>query len=209
MDSEVRVKLTDADLIKYNYARVYLQMLKRYLPHIFMADSDIISDYHWDIKELGSQPFFQQYNNNATKTVSSGMSASIIYDTRTNINNPEHAFYAGLTYRSNFTFLGSDQNWESVYLEFKKYFKLNPHAHQVLAFWNLNWFTFGGKPPYFDLPSMGWDSYSNTGRGYIQGRLRGPGLVYSGAEHRFDILRSGLLGGSSLRMLPVLRKRRM
>lgn len=56
-------------------------------------------------------------------------------------------------------------------------------------------FTLGGNPPFLDLPSTGWDTYSNTGRGFIQGRFRGKNLVYGEAEYRFGLSRNGLLGG--------------
>ena len=91
--------------------------------------------------------------------------------------------------------MGSDQNWQSLYLDFRKYIKLSPHSDNVLAFWNLDWFTFGGNAPYFDLPSTGWDVYSNTGRGYIQSRLRGPGMLYFETEYRFKLTKNGLFGG--------------
>ena len=56
-------------------------------------------------------------------------------------------------------------------------------------------FTLGGNPPFLDLPSTGWDTYSNTGRGFIQGRFRGKSLVYGEAEYRFGLSRNELLGG--------------
>ncbi|OGX83481.1 hypothetical protein [Hymenobacter coccineus] len=49
--------------------------------------------------------------------------------------------------------------------------------------------------PYLDLPATGWDTHSVTGRGYIQGRFRGPGLLYGEAEYRFNLTRSRVLGG--------------
>jgi outer membrane protein assembly factor BamA len=118
-----------------------------------------------------------------------------LYDSRKNINNPLQGFYSSIAYRNNSTFLGSDHNWQSLLLEFRKYIKLSSHSNNVLAFWSYNWFTFGGKPPYFDLPSTGWDTFSNVGRGYIQGRLRGTSLIYLETEYRFGITHNGLLGG--------------
>jgi len=52
-----------------------------------------------------------------------------------------------------------------------------------------------GTPPYLDLPSIGWDNYSNTGRGYVPGRFTGNNLMYLESEYRFGITRNGLLGG--------------
>ncbi len=119
----------------------------------------------------------------------------MIYDSRKNSNYGEDAAFCNFSYRYNSKFLGSDQSWQSVYLEFKKYVKLSSQNDNVLAFWNLDWFSFGGKPPYFDLPSTGWDVYSNSGRGYIQSRLRGPGMLYFETEYRFRLTKNGLFGG--------------
>ena len=80
-------------------------------------------------------------------------------------------------------------------MDFRKYIKPSSRSDNLLAFWSYNWFSFGGKAPYFDLPSTGWDTYSNLGREYIQGRLRGANLIYVESEYRFSITRNGLLGG--------------
>ena len=65
----------------------------------------------------------------------------------------------------------------------------------MLALWIYNNFTLKGKPPYLDLPSIGWDDYSNTGRGYVPGRFTGRNLIYFESEYRFGITHNGLLGG--------------
>ena len=187
--------LSDADLVNYSYIRIYQTTLKQIVSSKFYAGIGYNLDYHFDIKDEGAGKDFEAYNGNTTKTISSGLSLNLQYDSRKNINYPEDATYANASYRYNSTLLGSNQNWESLYLEFKKFFKLSKTSHNVLAFWSLNWFTFGGKPPYFDLPSTGWDSYSNSGRGYIQGRLRGPSMLYLESEYRFGITRNGLIGG--------------
>ncbi|MEI7980498.1 MAG: hypothetical protein WCI71_02525 [Bacteroidota bacterium] len=44
-----------------------------------------------------------------------------------------------------------------------------------------------GKVPYLDLPAVGWDTYNRSGRGYVQGRIRGVNMVYGEAEYRFPI----------------------
>jgi outer membrane protein assembly factor BamA len=185
--------LSNADLIDYSYIRIYQEVLKR-LSNNYYAGIGYNLDYHWNIKELGSGDF-QQYSNNTTKTVSSGLLLHLLYDGRKNVNDPQKGYYASLAYRPNFTFLGSDQNWQSLILDFRKYFKLSDHSDNILALWSYNWFTFGGKLPYFDLPSTGWDTYSSIGRGYIQGRFRGSNLLYEEGEYRFGITRNGLIGG--------------
>jgi len=187
--------LDDVDSIDYRYIKFYQEALIRIAPD-FYGGIGYDLDYHYDISDGGnSLTDFQLYNNYATKTVSSGVVAHLKYDTRDNINNPETSVYASVAYRYNSTMLGSDEDWQYIQTEVRKYFLLSHKWHYVLGFWTWDEFTFGGKPPYLDLPSTGWDTYNNTGRGYIQGRFRGANFAYLETEFRFDILRSGLLGG--------------
>ncbi len=185
--------LSNAEIIDYSYIRVYQEVLKK-IHSNFFAGVGYNFDYHYNIKEVGVGDF-QQYNKYATKTTSSGATLHLLYDGRKNVNNPPKGLYGSVTYRNNSTYLGSDQNWQSLIVDFRDYIKLSSHSDNVLAFWSYNWFTFGGKVPYFDLPSTGWDTYSNVGRGYIQGRLRGSNFIYLESEYRFAITRNGLLGG--------------
>jgi hypothetical protein len=191
--------LANWDLINYSYIRFYQEVLKQIPGTKFYLGAGYDMDYHFDIKKLdsaGRGTDFTQYNGNLKSTVSSGPVVDLRYDDRKNQNNPiENALYSSLVYRYNTTLLGSTRNYQSVVWDTRKYIKFSQHSDNMLCFWNLNWFTFGGKAPYFDLPSTGWDSYSNTGRGYIQGRLRGPGMIYLESEYRFGITRNGLLGG--------------
>jgi hypothetical protein len=185
--------IANTDKVDYSYYRIYQEVLKK-IRSSFYAGLGYNLDYHQKIKDQGIGDF-QSYTNGATSTNSSGLVLHFLFDKRQNINNPPLGYYASFSYRSNFRFLGSDQNWQSLILDCRKYIKLPFGSENILAFWSYDWFTFGGKVPYFDLPSTGWDTYSNMGREYIQGRLRGTSLVYLEAEYRFRITRNGLLGG--------------
>ncbi|HTB32829.1 MAG TPA: hypothetical protein VK808_12430 [Bacteroidia bacterium] len=175
----------------YSYIKVYQEVLRHFGSNYYGGIGYNFDD-HFNIRDYGDETDFQQYNEGATKTVSSGPIVHLMYDSRTNINNPKDAFYASVIYRENLTFLGSDQNWQYLQVEVRKYFRLS--SHDVLAFWSWNEFT-SGHAPYFDLPSNQWDTYSNTGRGYIQGFYKGTNMVYLEAEYRFGISRNGLFGG--------------
>ena len=76
----------------------------------------------------------------------------------------------------------------------RKYFKLSDHSNNVLAFWSYTWITLNGRQPYLDLPSVGNDTYNNTGRGYAIDRFRGKNMLYLESEYRFGITKNGLLG---------------
>lgn len=185
--------LDNAEKIDYSYIRVYQEVLRK-IKSDFYSGIGYNLDYHFNINNQGIGDF-QQYNDNAVKTVSSGVLLHFLFDARKNINNPFQGYYASAAIRGNFTFLGSDKNWQSLILDFRKYIKILSHSENMLSFWSYNWFSFGGKAPYFDLPSTGWDTYSNLGREYIQGRLRGANLLYFESEYRFGITRNGLFGG--------------
>lgn len=182
----------NADLIDYSYVRVYQEILRHFSSNYYLGIGYNL-DYHFGISDPTPVTDFPVYNNGAITTISSGLVAHFMYDNRTNQNNPKQAFYASVSYRVNSTILGSDQNWQMLLVDVRKYFKLS--HNMVLAFWTWDEFTFSGMAPYLDLPSNGWDTYSNTGRGYIQGRFRGPGMLYGETEFRFGITKNGLLGG--------------
>ena len=80
-------------------------------------------------------------------------------------------------------------------IDVRTYFHFPENSKNVLAFWNLDWITTSGKPPYLLLPSTGWDDQYNSGRGYIQGRFRGQNMLYLESEYRYRISRNGLFGG--------------
>lgn len=185
------------DRLLYTYLRLYQAILRQILPN-FSVGVGYALDYHWNIRDENNTPQlnddFEKYNS-GTRTVSSGLMFSVQYSTRRNPNNPQNGFFGNLVVRPNMRWLGSDQNWQSVLADFRKYVPLAENGKHILTFWNLNWLSFGGQAPYLDLPSTGWDTYSNMGRGYTQGRFRGRNLIYLETEYRTVLLRNGLLSG--------------
>ena len=185
------------DRLLYSYLRLHQAVLRQVVPNLSVGIGYAL-DYHWNIREENSTPQlnddFQHYST-ATHSVSSGPTFSVQYTNRRNPNNPQSGFYGNVVFRPNLTWLGSDQNWKSLIADFRKYIPLSSDSRHILAFWSMNWLTFGGNAPYLDLPSTGWDTYSNLGRGYTQGRFRGRDLVYLETEYRAALLHNGLLGG--------------
>jgi len=188
--------LDDADPIDYKYIRFYQEVAKEIYPDLLIGLGYNL-DYHYDIKETNVNPGeitdFEKYGLTHT-SVSSGLSFNVLYDTRRNSNNPQGGWYGYLSLRPNLTYLGSDKNWQSAYLEFRKYIKFPGNSHNVLAFWNFNWFTFG-HAPYLDLPATAWETYANSARGYVQDRFKGPSMLYFESEYRFQITNNGFMGG--------------
>ncbi|HVY74582.1 MAG TPA: BamA/TamA family outer membrane protein [Puia sp.] len=189
--------LDNADRIDYSHIRIHQAVMKRFGAD-FYAGLGYYLDYHWDVEESGQangEPSDASIYGLPKKMVSSGPVINFLYDNRKNAINADEGFYANLLYRPNLTILGSDNNWQSLTIDIRKYVPLSRRKRSILAFWSYNWLTPSGKPPYLDLPATGWDTYNNTGRGYIQARFRSENMLYLESEYRFNITRNGLFGG--------------
>jgi outer membrane protein assembly factor BamA len=183
--------------LDYNYIKIH-QTVLRSITTNFFAGMGLYYDVYWNIEELDNPEnkttSFERYGfSEKEKAVSVVVKA--LYDSRKNPINPTNGWYGNIIYRPNLTMLGSDNNWQSLLLEARKYIHLKKTSKNILALWSYNWFTLAGKPPYLFLPSTAWDDMYNTGRGYIQGRYRSKNMMYLEAEYRFGISRNGLLGG--------------
>jgi hypothetical protein len=189
--------LAEGYKINYDYIRFYQFVLRQFLKDFFVGGGYQL-DYHYNIEQLGVSNIVTDYDTYGftNKSVSAGVALDVLYDTRQNSINPEGgSFYGNAILRQNLTQLGSDQHWSSLILDVRKYFSFPGGSQNVLAIWSYDWLVLHGNAPYLDLPSTGWDSYNNTGRGYIQSRFRSKDMLDLEAEYRFGILHNGLLGG--------------
>lgn len=190
-------ELNRFDLLDYHYLKLHQSIVKRLAPDLYVGPGLSI-DHHWNISDTTTlnKPLtgFTQYGfTNASTSI--GVSVNILYDTRKNLVNPvPNSSYVNLIYRNNLTVLGSDQDWQGLVIDARKYFAFPKASKNVLAFWTYNLLTLQGKPPYLHLPATASDVYNNTGRGYIQGRFRGDKLLFAESEYRFGITENGFLG---------------
>jgi len=136
------------------------------------------------------------YGTDGRNSFSSGLTLNAVYDTRQNLFNPFPGIFANLIYRHNAGFLGSDNNSQSIYLDFRKYIAVGDNSvyKSVFAFWTYYWTTISNGTPYLNLPGIGNDPYQHSGRGIEQNRYRGNSLIYFEAEYRRDITANGLFG---------------
>jgi outer membrane protein assembly factor BamA len=180
--------------LDYYYIRLYGDALIRIGKNIYAGPGYRLDD-HWKIHQNLPDSEETDYNRYGytKKAVSSGLAFNVLMDTRDNPVNPGKGFFFKVVTRVNMKGLGSDSNWQSVLLEGRKFIPVD-HGSKIIALWTYNWFTLGGNSPYLDLPSLGWDGYNNTGRGYIQSRFMGKKMLYDEAEFRFRLTRNGLIG---------------
>lgn len=191
-------RLDDAYTVDYSSLRLHQRVFRAVAKDLY-AGVGYAFDYFWNVREVdppaGVVTDFQKYGL-TEQSVSSGPTVNVLYDNRRIAVNADRGFYASAVYRDNLKALGSDDNWQSLQVDLRKYVRFPAGSENVLAFWNYDWFTLGGgNPPYLLLPNTGGDPYSNTGRGYIQGRYRGLNMLYLESEYRFRITRNGLFGG--------------
>jgi outer membrane protein assembly factor BamA len=189
--------IDDKQHMRYNLFRLSEIVMKHVAGNFFLGAGYKLQQ-HWNITskkpEDGAVSDYEIYGATPRST-SSGLSLNALFDSRDNSVNPSKGFYAAIQYYNYEKALGSTDNWQSLIIDVRKYYRLPENSDNVIAFWSYDWLTLSGRPPYLDLPSTSWDTYSTTGRGYIQSRFRGAQMVYAEAEYRFKITRNGLLGG--------------
>jgi len=190
-------KMDNDDPMDYKFIRFYETAYRR-LTGNFYAGLGYMLDTHYDITDKGNLngaiADYERYGKSA-HSIASGFNVSTLYDSRDNGLNASRGALVSLTYRTAMRGLGSTENWNSLMVDARKYFKFPAGSENVIALWNFDWVVLNGSPAYLDLPSLSWDSNSATGRGYIQGRFRGAQMFYGEAEYRFKITGNGLIGG--------------
>jgi len=191
--------IEDEIFINFNYLRVH-QTAYREIAKNTYAGVGYNLDYHTKIRQTHIKDNevndFSEYGD-PSKTLSSGFTLNGLFDKRKNSISPRHGeHYANVIYKNNFKQIGSSSDWSSLFIDLRTYFKLGKSPDNILAFWSYNQFVLGGTPPFLDLPSTGWDAYTNFARQYRQGRYVGKSLLYLESEYRFKISRNGFFNGS-------------
>ncbi|GAB2686936.1 hypothetical protein GCM10027037_06260 [Mucilaginibacter koreensis] len=187
-------------LVDYSYIRLYQSILRRIKPYLLLGIGYDI-DYRINIQSQTPTDNLAEFSGydlgtrHGQNSFSAGPTLNLLYDTRNNSLNPLPGCYANIIYRYNSPMFGSSRKWESLYLDIRKYISFSHSRQQnTLALWAYFWTTLDSGAPYLDLPSIGWDPFNRSGRGFDQNRYRGRGLIDVEAEYRRDITRNGLLG---------------
>ncbi len=141
--------------------------------------------------------YSKKYNFSTNEYYVNGLSLNFVFDSRDNQVNANNGWYGNINFRDNPAF-GKNQASSSVlFTEFKYYVPLSKtNAQHVLAFWTYGQFLTHGDLPYLNLPAVGWDKTSRSGRGYVQGLIRGQNLAYMETEYRFPISCNQLFSGA-------------
>jgi outer membrane protein assembly factor BamA len=200
------IQRTDsAQPMKFNYIRLYETFL-RHVTKRWYAGFAVMIDDNFKIDDeslkLDSPRYLtshyiysKSFGFDTAHYSANGLSLQIMHDSRDNPVSPYSGNYLNVAFRFNPVAFGSTQSSTMLYTEYRTYFSLNKSIpRDVLAFWLWGSFVTSGHMPYLELPSITWDTYNRSGRGYIQGRFRGPSMIYGETEYRFRISRDGLFG---------------
>jgi hypothetical protein len=141
--------------------------------------------------------YSQKYGFSNKEYYVSGVSFNFVYDSRDNQINANNGWYGNINYRINPSF-GENQRASSVLFAEYRYFKPLSviNKQHVFAVWAQGQFLTSGTVPYLNLPAIGWDQRSRSGKGYTQGLFRGYNLVNAEVEYRFPISCNQLLSGT-------------
>ena len=189
---------TDKEMSTLDYQQWrFYQFATRKIIGDFRLGLGLLYDNYQNISEdsyIDDPTDYVKYmNGDFSDETSFGVAIQGLYDSRKNNVNPEQGLYVEADYRMNTS--GVDgQKWKSIYFDARKYHSFSKYKHRVLAYRAFYWSTFGGKPHYLDLPSIGWDRDGKTGRGFTRNRFRSNALLYFESEYRTDISKNGFWG---------------
>lgn len=182
--------------LDYQQWRFY-QFATRKIIRNYRLGLGILFDNYQNISEesyIDEETDYSKYMNGDFSNESSfGIAIQGLYDSRENNVNPEQGLYVEADYRINTSGV-EGKKWNSIYFDARKYHSFHKYKHRVLAYRAFYWSTFGGKPHYLDLPSIGWDRDGRTGRGFTRNRFRSNALIYFETEYRTDISKNGFWG---------------
>lgn len=184
-------------LIDTDFIRIYQNALRK-IGRNWFAGFGYSLDYHYNIEESGfvSEGHLDRYSvDTEDPAVSSGMTLNLAYDARVNAINPPKGSYFIATWRLNTKSLGSDHNYQTLFIDGRKYFPFKEDKMNLLALRAYYWTILTGDVPYLHLPSTNWAPASGiASRGFQSGRYRSNAMLYSEAEQRFQLTGNGLLG---------------
>jgi outer membrane protein assembly factor BamA len=185
-------------LINFKHIRFYQNAMKGIFPHIALG-LGYSYDRHFNI-HIDDESMTNAINHgipvDTFNTISSGIALPAIFDNRNNPINSKRGWLLNSTYYFFLPALGSDDAYQSLFLDLRRYFTLPVRRSPVLAFRSYYWTITKGMAPYLDLPANRWEpATGSASRGIQKNRYRSNAMLYFESEYRFGISKNGLWGG--------------
>jgi hypothetical protein len=187
----------ERSLVDTDYSRIYQTVLRGISKKWFVGPGYAL-DYSYNIEEteIGFISNLENYPVETTDpSVASGLTANIVYDGRYNALNPPKGAYFIASYRINAKAFGSDTDYQSLFIDARKYFPIQRSKGNILAVRSYYWTILSGEVPYLYLPSTNWAPATGiASRGFQAGRYRSNAMIYGEAEQRVQLTNNGLFG---------------
>ncbi|WP_310008243.1 hypothetical protein [Flavobacterium granuli] len=192
--------------MNYNYFKFHETASYRIFSHFFIGTGihfDSYTNINDKLLDVANGQYTYHYNYSKKYGFSdknyavNGMSINLIYDTRDNLINTNNGLFLNMNYRYNPQTDLNRHNSSTLLLETRYFIPISKTNKQhVLGIWAYGQFLVTGKLPYLNLPAIGWDQNSRSGKGYIQGLFRGTNLMYFESEYRFPITKNQMISGT-------------
>ena len=141
--------------------------------------------------------YSKKYGFNENEYFVNGLSLNLLYDSRDNQINTNKGMFANINYRLNPALSSNQRASNMLFMEYRYFMPLSKlNKQHVFSIWATGQFVTVGTVPYLNLPSIGWDQRSRSGKGYVQGLFRGQKMVYFETEYRFPIKCNNLISGT-------------
>lgn len=192
--------------MEYNYFKFHQTVSYNLFPSFFIGAGIHIDNYSKIYDTLLDVPnekytyhynYSKKYGFSDEKYAVNGLSINFIFDTRDNLINTNKGLYLNMNYRYNPKNNHNKQGSGILLLESRYFIPIDKiNKQHVIGFWAYGQFSINGRLPYLNLPAVGWDQNSRSGKGYIQGLFRGTNLLYFESEYRFPITRNQMISGT-------------
>jgi len=190
----------------YNYLKFH-QTVSWEVKNNYYVGAGVHLDWYTTITDknldIAAEQFTNHYNYsmkydfNENEYFVNGLSLNLLYDSRDNQINTNRGMFANINYRFNPALTKSQHASNVLFMEYRYFLPLSKDNKQhVFSVWATGQFVTSGSVPYLNLPSIGWDQRSRSGKGYTQGLFRGQKMVYLETEYRFPISCNQLISGT-------------
>ncbi len=176
----------DLEFYDVDFPRVRINLLKQVYPNLFAGVRYWMDNFQ--IKKIEADGLLETENiaGNAGGLLS-GLGVVLNYDTRDNIFFPRKGIFAEVVGFSNGAYLGSDFNFNKLYIDFSSYISVK---NQVFAF-NIYSELTNGTAPFNQLSLLGGPKRM---RGHFEGRFRDNHFITLQTEYRFPLFFKWLRG---------------
>ncbi len=192
--------------MNYNYFKFHETVSYNIFPSFFIG-AGIHFDSYTNIKDklldVANEKYTYHYTYSKKYGFSdknyyvNGVSLNLMYDSRDNLINTNTGLFLNMNYRFNPETNPNKYKSSTLLLESRYFIPISKTCKQhVLGLWAYGQFLASGRLPYLNLPTIGWDQNSRSGKGYIQGLFRGTNLVYFESEYRFPITKNQMISGT-------------